>query len=181
MSSLPLVSATTLLLSFIISCWKCHWFYSEPGRHNPYIAVFKVLYFARKHKHPLQRSAFTYGDNHIPSRIDFAMERYGGPFTTEQVENVKTLLRILLLLLALGPVYVLQVPASFYFFPLFGLHTGYNHSLVFGTDDCSAHQTWIVLVEIGGLTALSATILLPLYIWCMFSVLRKKLPKILIP
>ena len=39
---------------------------------------------------------------------------------------------------------------------------------------------WIVLVEIGGLTALLATILLPLYIWCMFSVLRKKLPKILI-
>ena len=178
-STLPLVLAITLLLSFIISCWKRHWFYSEPGQHNPYIIAFKVLNYARKHKHPLQRSAFTYGDNHIPSRIDFAKERYGGPFDTEQVENVKTLLRILLLLFALGPAYVLQVPASLYIFPLFGLHTGYNYSLVLGKDHCSAYRIWIVFVGIGGLTALSATILLPVYTWYIFSALRKKLPKML--
>ena len=66
--------------------------------------VASVLHYARKHKYPLQRSAFTYCDDERPSRIDFAKERYGGPFTTEQVEDVKTLLRIFLVLIALGPV-----------------------------------------------------------------------------
>ena len=54
--------------------------------------------------------------SYIPSRLDFAKERFGGPFTTEQVENVKTFFRILLVLFAIGPVFALKVPAS-YFIP----------------------------------------------------------------
>ena len=35
------------------------------------------------------------------SRLDLAKERYGGPFTTEQVEDVKSFWNILTILLAL--------------------------------------------------------------------------------
>ena len=92
---LPFVILTSMIALLIISWWKHHWFTSDTGLKNPYKTVFKIINFARKHKHPLRRSAFTYCDDYIPFRLDFAKERYGGPFTTEQVENVKTFLRIL--------------------------------------------------------------------------------------
>lgn len=99
--ALPILFFFCVLLLLLFSCWKRRWFYSEPGQNNPYKMVFQVLNFVRKHKYPLQRSAFTYCDDEEPSRIDFAKERYGRPFSTEQVEDVKTLFRILALLLML--------------------------------------------------------------------------------
>ena len=59
----------------------------------------KVLKCARHHSQPVFRSAFTYGE--VPSRLDLAKDRYGGPFTTEEVEDVKTFGRILLVLISL--------------------------------------------------------------------------------
>ena len=44
------------------------------------------------------RSAFTYCEDKLPSRIDFGKTKYGGPFTTEQVEDVKTFLRLLVII-----------------------------------------------------------------------------------
>ena len=93
--SLTPVFFVLLMLLLIFSCWKRRWFYSEPpGNHNPCKTVVKVLNFARKYSYALQRSAFTYCDDERPSRLDFAKERFGGPFTTEQVEDVKTFFRI---------------------------------------------------------------------------------------
>ena len=115
-----------MIILLVLSAHKFHWFYSEPGQHSPYKTVLKILNYVRKHKYPLQCSAFTYCDYIIPSRFNFAKERFGGPFTTEQVEDVKSFLRILLMLLVLGPVQVLQVPASFIVFPLFGLHAAHH-------------------------------------------------------
>ena len=40
-----------------------------------------------------------YWENHTPSHIDLRKHKYGGPFTYEQVEDVKTLFRLLLLIL----------------------------------------------------------------------------------
>jgi peptide/histidine transporter 3/4 len=102
-----------LTVSLLISCWKRRWFLSEPGYQNPYKVVYGVFKFAKSHKHPLRRSAFTHCDNYIPSRLDFAKERFGGPFTTEQVEDVKTFIRILLVLFAVGPAFALEVPATY--------------------------------------------------------------------
>jgi peptide/histidine transporter 3/4 len=84
------------------SCWKRRWFIANPAQHNPYKMVIKVLNFVR-HKWPLRRSAFTYCDDEKPSRVDYAKERYGGPLTTEHVEDVKAFLKILGLLSTLGP------------------------------------------------------------------------------
>ena len=101
---------------FVLSCWKRHWFIAHPSQHNPYRTVIKVLTFARTHKWPLRRSAFTYCDDERPSRIDFAKERYGGPFTTEQVEDVKVFFRILGLLLTLGPLFIMDNQSSIWGF-----------------------------------------------------------------
>ena len=68
----------------------------EPTTQNPFKLIYKVIHYAIKHKHPLRRSAFTYCEDELPSRIDFGKSKYGGPFTTEQVEDVKTFLRLLL-------------------------------------------------------------------------------------
>ena len=45
-------------------------------------------------------NAFTFGES-PPSRLDLAKERYGGPFTTVQVEDVKSFLYILSILLGI--------------------------------------------------------------------------------
>ena len=113
----------------------------EPGHQNPYKTVYSILKFAKIHKHPLRRSAFTHCDNYIPSRLDFAKERFGGTFTTEQVENVKTFLRILLVLVALGPVFALEVPASFFIFPMFGLH--FHHLQATLNEDCNGDSIYV--------------------------------------
>ena len=170
-----LVIALMLLFLFIILCFRRRWFYVEPKQLNPYKMVAKVLDYARKHKYPLQRSAFTYCDDEVPSRIDFAKERYGGPFTTEQAENVKTFFRILLVLLALGPVFVLEVPTSFFMFIVFGIHIGNHASIVNQTCDSA-----LIMLQKGSVNKLIGVLLYPVYIWFVFSVLRYRIPKIFI-
>ena len=77
-----------------------HMYIAKTGM-NPFKLMWKVLTFAWKNKYPLNRSAFTCCEDHTPSRLDLGKEQYGGPFTTEEVEDVKTFFRLILLLLTL--------------------------------------------------------------------------------
>ena len=70
----------------------------EPSTTNPFKLVYKVVRYAIKNKHIRQRTAFSYCENYLPSRIDFGKSKYGGPFTTEQVEDVKTLFRVIVVI-----------------------------------------------------------------------------------
>ena len=158
--------AFPFILAF--SCWKRHWFIANPAQHNPYKMVFKVLNFARTHKWPLRRSAFTYCDDEKPSRVDYAKSRYGGPFTTEQVEDVKALLRILGLLLTLGPLFIMDIPSSFMDFPSFGAHTGF-----FAEGKHHCHR-WAIL-DTGSLKYIAGSIFIPLYILFHFIFLKQKI------
>ena len=84
------------ILSFC--CFKHH-LVIEPAQHNnPVKLIWRVIKYAWKHKQPVRRSAFTFGES-PPSRLDLAKERYGGLFTTVQVEDVKSFLYILSILL----------------------------------------------------------------------------------
>ena len=67
----------------------------EPKSPQALKTIYQVLKFAAKHKAPLNRSAFTYWEENIPSRLDLGKSKYGGPFTTEQVEDVKTFFKII--------------------------------------------------------------------------------------
>ena len=71
------------------------WLIIEPKSPQSLKTIYQVLKFAAKHKAPLNRSALTYWEEDIPSRIDLGKSKYGGPFSTEQVEDVKTILRLL--------------------------------------------------------------------------------------
>ena len=84
---------------------KKHLLLTEHLGGNPYLLIWRVVKFAAQHNKPIRRSAFIYCESDYPSRLDFGKRRYGGPFTTEQVEDVKTLLNILKVLLCLGPVF----------------------------------------------------------------------------
>ena len=149
----PSIIPVSLIMLLIVSRWKRHWFYNEPRFQNPYKTVFKVIKFAKKHNHPLRCSAFSYSDNYVPSRLDFAKQRYGGPFTTEEVENVKTFLRIVIVLFTIGPLFALEVPALYFVFPLFGLHT-LKHIKHPGYKFCTGEY---MLLGTGGLIHILAT------------------------
>ena len=57
--------------------------------------IAKVLNYARKNKYLRKRSALTYWKEDYSSRLDLGKEKYGGPFSEEQVENVKTVLQLI--------------------------------------------------------------------------------------
>ena len=173
---LPLVISFCLATLLIIAYWKRHWFYNRGKvKCNSYGLVFKILNFARKHKHPVQRSAFTYTDDEIPSRIDFAKERYGGPFTTEQVEDVKTFLRILAIFLALGPVFVIKTP-SVAVFSAFAEHFTSNDRGIY-SHNCTL--TWAIF-DTGTLKVLIVVVTFPVYIWLVYSLLRNCIPRMFV-
>ena len=96
---------TALLLPLLCACRRN--LENEPdARFNAFKHLWKVMCFARKHKYPVRRSAFTY--NEMPSRLDLAKERYGGPFSSQEVEDVKSFWQILLVLLVLSPTYFMD-------------------------------------------------------------------------
>ena len=64
---------------------------------NPLKTIIKVLKYAYNRKFPERRNAFTYWEDNTPSRIDLGKQKYSGPFTYEQVEDVKVFFRLLLL------------------------------------------------------------------------------------
>uniref|UniRef100_A0A1X7VC78 Major facilitator superfamily (MFS) profile domain-containing protein n=1 Tax=Amphimedon queenslandica TaxID=400682 RepID=A0A1X7VC78_AMPQE len=68
---------------------------------NPVKLIVRVLCYARKHKYPENRSALTYWEEEAPSRLDLGKDKYGGPFTEEEVEDVKTVFRMLPLFIAI--------------------------------------------------------------------------------
>ena len=92
-----MIAVCGILLSFMAK----KYLRIEETYKNPLRIVIKVVVYSLKHKRPERRSAFTYWENDIPSRIDLGKEKYGGPFTYEQVEDVKTMFGLLLLIVSL--------------------------------------------------------------------------------
>ena len=79
--------------------------------------------------------------------------KFGGPFSTEQVENVKTLIQISTILLAIGPVFVLNISSELFGLPLIGT--------------CIAHKGMIFVIS-------SLFLLLVAIYVCFQSVSTKK-------
>ena len=90
---LSLIIGPTIAFLSVTLClerYKHHWFLIDSGH--------TVC------QNPIRRSAFTYCEDELPSRLDLGKEKYGGPFTTEEVGNVKAFLGILQVLLTFGPI-----------------------------------------------------------------------------
>ena len=89
------ISCITVLLIIITNCLFKRWLDTTPQITNPIKLIVRVLNYARKNKYPRNRSALTYWEEDYPSRLDLGKEKYGGPFSEEEVEDVKTVLRLL--------------------------------------------------------------------------------------
>ena len=119
---LPVIFLTsgTLCLSavLIMDCLYHKWLDTNNKTGNPIKLIFQVLNYARKNKCPRLRSALTYIDEEHPSRLDFGKHKFGGPFTEEEVEDVKTIFRLTPVLLSGFGVFVFsefevsQLPAN---------------------------------------------------------------------
>ena len=94
-------------LSILSDCCFNHWLVKEPVTNNPLKLIYQVLKYAVKNKYPRLRSAFTYWEDKPYSRIDLGKNKYGGPFTIEQVEDVKTFFQILAVFGFCTPMFIL--------------------------------------------------------------------------
>ena len=130
----------SIFITLLTCCDHHSYFTTEPvGRINPVKHIFKVLNYARHHSQPVFRSAFTYGE--VPSRLDLAKNRYGGPFTTEEVEDVKTFCRILGVLTSLFGFHLLPNTLSSF--------TGYYYNTLYSDNEQSTlHYDFLIYVNI---------------------------------
>ena len=99
----------------------------------------------------------------MPSRINLGKSKYGGPFTTEQVEDVKTLLRLLAISL---PLFFIGVFLSFHTFQ-FILFNSYDSSFSRGVTVLFTHSISV--------HAILATLV---FEFIIYPLARNKLPSI---
>ena len=86
-------SGLAIALSSLFLCQ--HWLDKTPQITNPIKHIVNVLNYVKNNKYPRNRSALTYWEQDIPSQLDLGKNKYGGPFSEEEVENVKTTLRLI--------------------------------------------------------------------------------------
>lgn len=160
MVAIIVMAIAILGVSLCIGHHKKKWFVFDSGtRWNPYKLVYQVLKFAVEHKSPVHRSAFTFCEDELPSRIDFGKQKYGGPFSTEEVEDVKVFLGILSVLLALGPTFATEI-ATNDLLPTFA-----GHLQNISTVNCFSN----IIVANGTLTPIFITIIIPIYLFLLRS------------
>jgi len=112
LGSIYVVVVILIVLSIFIINRNRDCFFINPKVINPYMLVYQVTKFARHHKVPVNRSAFTYCEENIPSGLDLGKNKYGGPFTVEEVEDVKVFYGVLKILFSIGPIFFLDLAAG---------------------------------------------------------------------
>ena len=104
------VDISILLLCVLFHCLLCccrrHIHTEPPPLVHPVKHIYKVMRYAWTNRHPMRRSAFTYTER--PSRLDLCKERYGGPFTTDEVEDVKSFWQILMIIVSMCGIFCLD-------------------------------------------------------------------------
>ena len=99
--------AANIALIYVLQRYKQDFFVQRAGT-NPMKMAYQVLSYSWKHTCPENRSAFTYWEEDVPPRIDLGKNKYGGPFTNEEVEDVKTFLQLSLLIVSLFGFHLLE-------------------------------------------------------------------------
>ena len=160
---LPVIFLTTATLCLsavlIMDCLYHKWLDTNNKTGNPIKLIFQVLNYARKNKCPRLRSALTYIDEEHPSRLDFGKHKFGGPFTEEEVEDVKTILSLMPpLLLAIGVIFLSdigprQIPVA-------------NH-----TVKCFSSQRY-------SNKSITIFILIPVYRFIVYPLARRHIPSL---
>ena len=103
-SSIQSIAGLTGMTAALALVW---WFkrdlFRDKQRENPLKEVLNVVCYAATAKDmpPVARRAFRYGEGR-KRRMERAKLRYDGPYTSEEVEDVKTFCNILLVIFSLG-------------------------------------------------------------------------------
>ena len=165
---LPMVFLTlgslSLSAALIMDCLYHKWLDTHKKTGNPIKLIFKVLNYARKNKCPQRRSALTYIDEEHPSRIDFGKHKFGGPFTEEEVEDVKTVFRLTpLLVSASGAILTFQI------YDQFDLHAIPTSKQTF---ECVYNLKKTIYYA-------SSFILIPIYRFILYPLVHKHVPSML--
>ena len=158
------LGSLSLLAVLIMDCLYHKWLDTHNKTGNPIKLIFQVLNYTRKNKYPRLRSALTYIDEEHPSRIDFGKHKFGGPFTEEEVEDVKTVYRLIpLLVAAFGVSFSLEINDQL------GLHT------------IPTTRTTFMCVQNLKRTVFYVTpvILIPFYRFILHPLVHKYIPSIL--
>ena len=174
----PLTAIVLLVISLCIATKRKVWFLLEPPSVNSYSLLARVIKFAYKHKVPIRRSAFTYCEDEPPSRLDLAKQKYGGPFTTRQVEDVKAFLGILKVLLTASPVFYLQIVTQT-LLPSFARHNNVfvsslnNHTQEIYLEGAARH----IMISNGLLSPCLIVFIIPLYLSLIRPLIVFHIPK----
>ena len=166
LSATSLTFITSLFLLTVSLCvvhYRKVWFLLEPAGVNPYKLVYRVVKFAYQHKVPLRRSAFTYCDEESPTRLDVGKHKFGGPFTTKQVEDVKAFWGILKVLITIGPTFLLQTGIQS-LLPLFAKHNSIFYNNITHVEFHIEGIARYILISDGLLSPLLVVICIPLYL-----------------
>ncbi len=139
--------------------------------------VYAVLKYAFKHKFPRKRSALTYWQDAPVPRLNLGKTEYGGPFKSEQVEDVKTFIRISVMFV--GVTFYLSCLYSHSFSLYYIDHWSYNRSLSIGgyTNSCTnaviyyfrSHYSWWMIVFV----VLYEFVFIPVLSYRMPNMLRR--------
>ena len=163
----------TLLSIVLCSHFLCkHWLIDHRSTQHPLRTIYRVLKYAKQHKCPVDRSAFTYWEEEIPSRIDLGKSKYGGPFTTEEVEDVKTILRVVAILATLTLFIATGTLTFAGFLLLQSWHTSLQASAISGCVQLSLHED-----VLNGY--LEAAVVILLYELLFYPVFKHHIPSML--
>lgn len=98
-----IVALAGMTVALTLMWWFKNILFKDRQRENPLREVVNVVYYAAtvKDSPPVNRRAFRYGEGK-KRRMERAKFRYDGLYTSEEVEDVKTFCKILLILFSLG-------------------------------------------------------------------------------
>ena len=185
---IPLLVTVLLIVTLCVARRRRRWFLIEPGRVNPYKLVSRITKFASQHKIPVNRSAFTYCEDELPSGLDLGKNKYGGPFTTEEVEDVKAFYGILKVLFSFGTVFFLDFIANS-MLPVFAKHDipyyghyyyeRFDNSSFFSFSGYNETLGHSILIANGLLTPLLIVVCIPLYLCLIRPFMSRYVPGML--
>ena len=97
------VMLTLMTFSILLHFYANKWFFKARQRSNPLRIITSILFFAAtvKRHAPRYRRSFRYGEGRLP-RIELAKLEYDGKYSSEEVEDVKTFVRVLFIIFSLG-------------------------------------------------------------------------------
>ena len=167
---LPIVIGITFCIKGNLDLVK-----TPPLTPNPYKLINRIINFALSHNHLLHVRSNDRNEARPSSRLDLAKEMYGGPFTTNQVEEVKSFLQILCVLFTLGPVLMADIAVR-ELLPRLARHMD---STIYPTvifDSYYPYNPLKNLISSGALTPLIIVVVLPLYMYVLRPCLYNYIP-----